>query len=234
MDVTSWKGLEKKKSVIFELFNDEEYCRYSEYMFHLRLCGEEGCTLCARIGRGVRTPTTANNALRQYALSFVNLPVPNPKDNEHYLSPEDTAKRIINKKMSHDDVQKFLPLLKNGDGESKRLTEDKAIDQKYKGIFKGSKARGIVSCDNCAAPRVIYSMYTQGSSAGKGPKKKHMDMLDQFVEARGFICGAAIPVKLLFNQRKLRCYEPVESMWYYCNRTVADQRRGNRVVTKDV
>jgi len=124
--------------------------------------------------------------------------------------------------------------LKNGDGESKQLTEDKVIDQNYKGMFKGSKARGIVSCDNCAAPRVIYSMYTQGSSAGKGPKKKHMDMLDQFVEARGFICGAAIPVKLLFNQRKLRCYEPVESMWYYCNRTVADQRRGNRVVTKDV
>jgi len=123
--------------------------------------------------------------------------------------------------------------LKNGDGESKRLTEDKAIDQKYKGVFKGSKARDIVSCDNCAAPHVIYSMYTQGSSAGKGPKKKHMDILDQFVEDRGFICGAAIPVKLLFNQRKLRCYEPVESM-YYCAGTVSDQRRGNRVVTKDV
>ena len=40
-------------------------------------------------------------------------------------------------------------------------------------------------------------------------------------------------MKLLFNQRKLRCYDPVESM-YYCAGTVADQRRGNRVVTKDV
>ena len=40
-------------------------------------------------------------------------------------------------------------------------------------------------------------------------------------------------MKLLFNQRKLRCYEPVESM-YYCAGTDADQRRGNRVVTKDV
>ena len=233
MAVTSWKGLEKKMPVIFEFFNDEKHCRRSEYMFQLRLCGEEGCILCARIGRDVRTPTTANNALRQYALSFVNLPVPNPKDNEHYLSPEDTAKRIINKKLSHDDVQKMLPLLKNGDGESKRLTEDKAIDQKYKGMFKGSKARGIVSCDNCAAPRVIYSMYEQESSAGKGPKKKHMDMLDRFIEDGGYICGVAIPVKLLFNQRKLRCYEPVESM-YYCAGTDADQRRGNRVVTKDV
>ena len=182
MDVTSWKGLEKKMPVIFELFNDKKHCCCSEYMFQLRLCGEEGCTLCARIGRGVRTLTTANNALRQYALSFVNLPVSNPKDNEDYLSPEDTAKRIINKKMSHDDVQNFLPLLKNGDGESKRLTEDKAIDQKYKGMFKGSKSRCIVSCDNCAAPCVIYSMYKQGSSARKGPKKKHIDMLDRFVE----------------------------------------------------
>ena len=40
-------------------------------------------------------------------------------------------------------------------------------------------------------------------------------------------------MKLFFNQRKLRCYEPVESM-YYCDGTDADQRRGGRVVTKDV
>ena len=106
-DVTSWKGLEKKMPVIYEFFNDEKHCHHSEYMFQLRLCGEEGCTLCAQIGRIVRTPTTANNALWQYALSFVNLPVPNPKDNKHYLSPEDTAKLIIKKKMSHEAVHIF-------------------------------------------------------------------------------------------------------------------------------
>ena len=76
-------------------------------------------------------------------------------------------------------------------------------------------------------------MHKQESSAGKSPKKKHMDMLDRFIEDEGFICGAAIPVKLLFNQRKLRCYEPVESM-YYCAGTDVDQRRGRRVVTNDV
>ena len=64
MDVISWKGLEKEMIVIFELFNEDEYCFCSEYMFQLRLCREEGCTLCARLGGGVRTPTTTNNALR--------------------------------------------------------------------------------------------------------------------------------------------------------------------------
>ena len=71
--------------------------------------------------------------------------------------------------MSHEAVQIFLPLLKNGDGESKRLAADKAIDQKNKGMFKDSKARGVVGCDNCAAPRVVYSMYEQGSKARKAP-----------------------------------------------------------------
>ena len=40
-------------------------------------------------------------------------------------------------------------------------------------------------------------------------------------------------MKLLFNQRKLRCYEPVELIYYYTG-TVTEQRRGNRVITKNV
>ena len=58
------EGFREEMPVIFDFFNDEKYCRCSEYMFQLRLCREEGFALCARIGRGVKTPTTANNALR--------------------------------------------------------------------------------------------------------------------------------------------------------------------------
>ena len=81
-DVTSWKDLEKRMPFIFEFINDPKHCRRSEYMIQFKLCGEEGCAMCERVGRGVRTPLTSNNALRHTALSFVNEPIPDPNDKD--------------------------------------------------------------------------------------------------------------------------------------------------------
>ena len=198
-------------------------------MVQFRLCGEDGCVLCAMVGRKVRTPATSNNALRQYALSFVNLPVPNPMDQDHYLSPADTETHVINKNLSHEALKDFLPDLTKGDGEARRLKDDKEEDKEYSKMYKRTKVRGIVVCGNCAAPRCVYSNYEPGSTIGKGPKKKHMERLDQYNEDGGYMCGADIPISILRAQKKHRCNAPVESQ-YYCD----GSKRGGRVSTDDV
>ena len=60
-------------------------------------------------------------------------------------------------------------------------------------MFKRNKARAIVDCVNCGAWHVIFSMYETGSSTGEGPKKKHVDALNRYMEERRYICGDSIP-----------------------------------------
>ena len=43
---------------------------------------------------------------------------------------------------------------------------------------------------------------SKGAMPGK-PQRGGVDELDRFIEDGGYICGAAISVKLFFNQRKL-------------------------------
>jgi len=179
--------------MIFRLLNDEKHCQSSEYMIQFKLCGEDGCDLCSLIGRKVRTPATVDMALHHHALSFVNLPVPNPMDKEHYLPPKETTAHIINNKISHSDLESFLPSLAKSDGESKKKKEDKTEDAKFRNMFKVTKARRTLTCGNCTAPRVAYSMYAVGSTAGDGPKKRDIDELGRYIETGSNIYGYAIP-----------------------------------------
>jgi len=168
--------------------------------------------------------------LRKTALSFINGPVPDPKDPTHYLGPTNTAKHIIKNQLSHNDLKAFLPLMKDSSEAATKLATDMKDDRKVKKqLFKGSKVRGVKHCDECDAPRVIYSLYEKGSTKGKGPKRRHMDKLDHFLEKGRYVCGNNIPISIFRALHAIRCYDPVESQ-YYC----AGSSRGNRVITETI
>ena len=56
-------------------------------------------------------------------------------------------------------------------------------------------------------------MYEVGSKKG-GPKKKHEEKLQKFIEEDIYICGGEIPVKKFEARRSIRCNEPIESQYY--------------------
>ena len=103
-------------------------------------------------------PCHSNNTLQKTAHSFVNIPILDPKNDEYYLSPKETVALVINKKLTHDKQQTYIPPLKNASGEAKKLIHDKKEDLKYR-MIKHAKARGIIGCVNCEADCVVYSMY---------------------------------------------------------------------------
>ena len=147
-------------------------------------------------------PTSSNNALRNKSLGFVPLPIPNPADKEHYLSPEETGSHIVNNSVSFEAQQKFLPPLHEASSEKGKLLKDKNKDKDNSKVYKGSKARDVINCANCLAPRVAHSMYEPGSALG-GPKKRHVDKLQQYKEKGEYVCGDRVPVSRYYTKLSL-------------------------------
>ena len=55
-----------------------------------------------------------------------------------------------------------------------------------------SKVRCVLVCENCRAPRCVYSRHAIGNA--KGPTKKDMETLQQFVEDNDYVCGDSVRV----------------------------------------
>ena len=70
---------------------ESNHVQESEYSFEIRKCEEEDCDICKNIGRVVRIPCV--DAQRK-ALRFINLPIPNPMEKEHYISPSASREHI--------------------------------------------------------------------------------------------------------------------------------------------
>jgi hypothetical protein len=66
-----------------------DHCRITPFTLEYRICGKTGCTICAKIGRGVRAPDVevGDYNLRTEVIRYMDLPVPNPVNLIHYLSP---------------------------------------------------------------------------------------------------------------------------------------------------
>lgn len=208
------------------------HCRRSEYMVQFRLCGVVGCALCLKIGRAVRTPETTNNSLKDKALSFIPLPIPDPTDTDHYLSPAATAAAIVDRNISFASQQSFLPLLKNGTGEAAKKKLDKKEDTSMGKLRKGTKVRSIIRCVNCDAPRCVFSLHEVAATGGS--ERNDMMELQRLVEDESYICGDSVAINRLYVQKSHRCYEPVETMYYCPLGTIAQKKKGGRMLTEDV
>ena len=89
----------KKMPWIQKLLESSDHCRQTPYTFELRLCGKDGCNICARINRTPRTPNVMVNGknLRAETIRWLDLPIPNPSDGDHY-SPHKEAWKMIEKR----------------------------------------------------------------------------------------------------------------------------------------
>ena len=77
-----------KMPEIKRLLESPDHCCITPFTFELRLCGKTGCAICASIGRP-KTPNVVvqGTNLRDEMLRWIDLPVPDPSDKEHFLPP---------------------------------------------------------------------------------------------------------------------------------------------------
>ena len=90
-DDSVWiKPCMKKMPLAFELFNSTKHCQMTQYTIEFRFCGVDGCHICGRVVRSVRTTVTSNEDIHKDVLRWLDLPVVNPTDRDSFLSPENT------------------------------------------------------------------------------------------------------------------------------------------------
>ena len=134
------------------------------------------------------------------------------------------------------------------DKKSEENRAKKERNDMLKTQFNWTKVCHIMNCSNCSAPRCVFSKYAIGNA--KGPTKKHMAILEKYVEERGYVCGDAIRVysngemeapeteedeveklPLLFCREEQVCWDTVESQYYA---TESDPTKGGGIQTKTV
>ena len=134
-----------------------DHCRITEYTLEFRLCGKQGCIVCAKIGFGVRMPEISikgKNILGKL-LRWMDLPVIYPLDKAHFLSIDNTRAYIDTKSLSLEEPMSNLPAVKEDEIMKKRLAKGK--DKEKGQRFDMSKVRMELICDGCNAHQCLYS-----------------------------------------------------------------------------
>jgi len=192
------------------------------------MCDEQGCKICARIKRKIRTPDVEVDGynLREEVLRWQDLPVPNPFDNDHYLPANEARVYIDTKGVSLEALKQFIPTSKGDSEEQKAVRYSKTLDKGHS--FAASKLRATVPCDSCGAVRCIFS--DNDVDTKKGPSTIIFERLVRNLE-NGYICGNPINEDGgLFVKRQIRCGDFIESQYYNPSSGV----KGGRIVTKDI
>ena len=121
-------------------------------------------------------------------------------------------------------------------------------DRKLTKGINWSKVRWVLVCENCRAPRCVYSRHAIGNA--KGPTKKHMKTVQQFIEENDYVCGDSVRVcssgkmeaastvddeeeelPILFCREVFVCNNPVEGQYYAAD---SAPTKGGRTQTKYV
>ena len=102
-------------------------------------------------------------------LRWIDLPVPDPSDKEHFLPPQQ-AREAISKGLTFDKLKDYIPNAKANNKEKSRVKEANEANRKCgKDAFYASKARGIAKRDSRgASERRADKEETRDSAVGVG------------------------------------------------------------------
>ena len=83
----------------------------TEYIVGFRLCQENGCSTCARIGRIVKSPSIEvdNYNFRNEILCWMDLTIIDQNNQDHFMSPKVGRQYIDSNNLSIEDFLKEFP-----------------------------------------------------------------------------------------------------------------------------
>jgi hypothetical protein len=232
----------KKMGRINRFFTCPKHTKFSEHGNEFVLCGEAGCNLCPRMPRVSKLGDTD---LTKEVLTFCPLPRLDSTGKE--FLPIDECQLLLDKGATLEEELADLNKLRGDFDENDDIQKTrKARDTKLTKNVNWTKVRKVLTCDDCRAPRCVFSRLAVSNKGG--PQKKHMTALERFVEQNGFKCGDVVriyadgksdaeraegvdteEVPLLFCRESLVCGTSIESQYYAPG---SDPQRGRRIATK--
>ena len=199
--------------ILYEFFLS--HVRFHDYLTEISLCNNSDCVVCRKFGSGLRTPDTEIG--RYTLLRPMDRPVPDPMNVGHFVTPTETAGFIARNRMSFEQLKAVLPKLDKDEFESDQKKADMEADTQAGGsdLFKGSKVRDIVKCNDCDFPRIIVSMNALKNRKPKLSRKQQKQLLAQLEAFKdNYVCGDACPVDGFETKRDLRCGDFVEIQYF--------------------
>ena len=160
---------------IAEFLSGLGHSHISEYTLYYWLRDNNGCSICARIGRIFWTPDIEvdGHNIHQEVPHWMNLPIVNPCDKERFLFLLATWKYFEEYNISLEDLRKVFLDANNGKKEGAKIANKK--DQGLS--FDESKIRATARCKNWYASQCIYSDYKVRGD--EGPSQERMKELEQ-------------------------------------------------------
>jgi hypothetical protein len=101
----------KRMPQIAQFLSCPQHCRRTDFSLEFRLCGNVDCFLCKKVGRSVQTPNVEVNGinLRDDVLRFNPLPIPDPSNPDHFMTPAAAREHIESNKLTLEDMKQFIP-----------------------------------------------------------------------------------------------------------------------------
>jgi len=242
------KGGRSKMKKIDKFFRCSKHSKITTWGMEFKLCGEVGCNLCPRSPRVTKLD---DPDLTKEVLGFCPLPrvdvsaeefLPIDECQNMLDNGDDLAKELKDLRRIRERIDKVDAVVAAKQAKEKR-------DRQVSKDFNWTKLRFILTCGDCNAPRCVFSQYAVGNA--KGPMKKHMTLLEKFVEENGYRCGESVRIyangemevpkakddeeeekPLLFCKEAHVCYNTIESQYYASEGAVPN--KGGRVQTKHI
>ena len=144
---------------ISNLISSAHHLLITEYTLEYCLYDKQGCTVYAKIGRGVRTPDIyiKRNNIRGELLQWMDLPVINHLYKAHYLSIDNTQAYIDTDIRSLEELMSNLPAVNEDTIMKKSLVIGKDKDKDKGQIFDRFKVRMELIYDGSNNLRWVYS-----------------------------------------------------------------------------
>lgn len=127
--------MSEENVIDFYFFNITYHCQMNQYNIEFLVCGMDGCHICGRVGRSVLTPFASNAEIRKEVLQWVELPVVNPIDRDHFLSPDNTICYINNDNVPFEELNNVPPDAKVDSKEKLILSNSTEKDKESKKLF---------------------------------------------------------------------------------------------------
>ena len=147
----------QKMPDISNFVSSADHFHITEYTLEYCLCDNQGCIVCAKIGRGIRTPNISinGNNIRGKLLRWMNLPLIEPLSKSYFLSVNKTRAYIDTTISSQEKIMINLPTVKGGTIIKKNIAKGKYKDKVQS--FDRSEVRMKLICDACNYHQCVYS-----------------------------------------------------------------------------
>ena len=161
----------------------------SHYSIRVFCCMQRDKCSCCKVFWNFENKARSNSLTKE-VITFCPLPRLNA-ESDGFLSFDESQGKLDKGDTVVNEMKDYHKMRKKNEGDSTQLDIARKNDGKLTKLTNWSKVRRVLKCQ-CNARRCVFSRCAPGQP--KGPKKKHFNALDKYIEEHGYRCGDCVRI----------------------------------------